>query len=74
MIKKGIITSLMGILVLIGLGFNIYTNGGLSVQDIILLLTALGLLAAKDVNASHTKDKIADNPPPDDDDDDETPG
>jgi hypothetical protein len=74
MIKKGIKTTIIGIIAIIGLAYKIYLEGGLSVEDFLILITAIGFLFTKDSNASHTFDTIPDNPPPDDDDDDVNPG
>lgn len=46
--KKGLITSLIAILGIIGLGWHIYVSGGLGVSDVILLMTSIGLFAAED--------------------------
>jgi hypothetical protein len=63
--KKGIITTIIGVLALLGLAYNAYLNGGFSVSDAIMLLVAAGLIAAKDANQSHTKDiPPTDDPPP----------
>ena len=53
MFKKGLLTSSIAILLLIGLGVTVYRDG-VSIQDVLLGLTALGLLAAKDANQSHS--------------------
>lgn len=54
MFKKGsYITSTIGILLVIGLGVNIYYNQGISIQDVLLGLAALGFIKAED----HKKDK-----------------
>lgn len=53
--KKGIITTTIGLLAVIGIAYKIYTSGGLDVQDAIYLLFAAGLIAAKDINGTHTK-------------------
>ena len=43
-------TTAIGIIALIGLGFNAYTNGGFSVADFLLLITGIGFLVSKDAS------------------------
>jgi len=47
-------TTAIGVIALIGLGFNAYTNGGFSVADFLLLITGIGFLAAKDGRQKQT--------------------
>jgi hypothetical protein len=47
-------TTAIGVIALIGLGFNAYTNGGFSVADFLLLITGIGFLAAKDGNVTNS--------------------
>ena len=54
--KKGVVTTIAGIIALIGLGFKVWTEKGMSVEDFVILITALGLIAAKDQNKSHTQE------------------
>jgi len=74
--KKGLKTTIIGIISILGLAYKIYLEGGLSVEDFFILTMGVGFIASKDSNASHTKDtiKFGDNPDPGADDDDETPG
>lgn len=47
-------TTLIGLLAIAGLGFNIYNNGGLAVTDFLLLITGVGFLLSKDGDKSHS--------------------
>ena len=47
-------TTLIGLVAIAGLGFNIYTNGGISVTDFLLLITGVGFLLSKDGDKSHS--------------------
>ncbi len=47
-------TTAIGIIALIGLGFNAYTNGGFSVADFLLLITGIGFLASKDGDVTNS--------------------
>ena len=47
-------TSAVAGLAFIGLAYNIYTNGGISVTDFLLLLTGIGFLFTKDSNVTHS--------------------
>jgi hypothetical protein len=47
-------TTLIGLVAIGGLGFNIYTNGGMSVTDFLLLITGVGFLLSKDSDKSHS--------------------
>lgn len=66
--KKGIKTTIIGIIAIIGLAYKIYLEGGLSVEDFIILATGVGFILTKDFDGSHTKG----NPPEGDEED--TPG
>jgi hypothetical protein len=46
--SKGLVTNLIAILGIIGLGWHIYVSKGLGVSDLILLMTSIGLFAAED--------------------------
>ena len=47
-------TTAIGIIALLGLGYNIYTNGGISVSDFLLLITSIGFLLTKDSDVTHS--------------------
>jgi hypothetical protein len=47
-------TTLIGLVAIAGLGFNIYTNGGMTVTDFLLLITGVGFLLSKDGDKSHS--------------------
>jgi hypothetical protein len=70
--KKGLITSLMAILGLIGLGWHIYVSKGLGVADVILLMTSIGLFAVEDPKffkkGKLTKSTVPELPEEDDED------
>ena len=51
-------TTVIGVIALIGLGFNAYTNGGFSVADFLLLITGIGFLAAKDGDKTNSKEPV----------------
>jgi len=51
-------TTAIGVIALIGLGFNAYTNGGFSVADFLLLITGIGFLAAKDGDKTNSKEPV----------------
>ena len=60
-------TTAIGVIALIGLGFNAYTSGGFSVADFLLLITGIGFLAAKDANtksylSAKSKDHLGGSP------------
>lgn len=56
MFKKGsYITSSIGILLIIGLGVNIWFNQGISLQDVLLGLAALGFIETEDSKTSKLK-------------------
>lgn len=46
-------TSLIGVMIIIGLGIEIYRNG-MNIHDAIFGLMAIGFLSAKDADKSHT--------------------
>lgn len=52
---KGIKTTIIGIIAIIGLAYKIYLDGGLNVEDFLILTTAIGFLFTKDFNKSHTQ-------------------
>ena len=54
-LKKSWKTTLIGIIAIIGLCFKIYTEGGLSTEDFVYLIMAIGFLVTKDFDKSHTK-------------------
>ena len=47
-------TSLIGLIALIGLGINVFSNG-LSVNDFIALVVGVGFILSKDGDKSHSK-------------------
>lgn len=51
-------TTAIGVIALIGLGFNAYTNGGFSVADFLLLITGIGFLAAKDGDKTNSSNPV----------------
>lgn len=61
--KKGIKTTIIGIIAIIGLCYKIYLEGGLSVEDFLILTTAVGFLLTKDADKSHTFGDPADDIP-----------
>ncbi len=54
--RKGLATTVIGIIAIAGLGYKIWIEKGISVEDFIIIMTAFGLIAAKDQNKTHTKD------------------
>jgi hypothetical protein len=52
--KKGIVTTSIGVIAILGLAYKIYIEKGISVEDFLILMTAVGLIAAKDQNKTHT--------------------
>lgn len=48
-------TSLIGLIALVGLGWKFYNEGGLEVQDFLLLVVGVGFISAKDSDKSHSK-------------------
>jgi len=55
-------TTAIGIIALLGLVYNIYTNGGISVADFLTLIVAIGFLASKDSDVTHSNSKSAKRP------------
>lgn len=51
---KGIKTTVIGIIAIIGLTYKIYLEGGLTVEDFLILITAVGFLFTKDADKTHT--------------------
>lgn len=47
-------TTLVGLIAIAGLSFNIYNNGGLAVTDFLLLITSIGFLLSKDAGQTHS--------------------
>lgn len=54
--KKGLKTTIIGIIAILGLAYKIYLEGGLSVEDFFIVTMGIGFIASKDYNGSHTKD------------------
>lgn len=52
--KKGIKTTIIGIIAIIGLAYKIYLEGGLSVEDFLILTMGIGFILTKDADKSHT--------------------
>lgn len=59
---KNKITNIGGFIALIGLGYHVYTEGGISVADFLLLGAGLGLFAYKGKVESKTVDPDRENP------------
>jgi|GEM_PF-6893142 len=59
-------TTLIGVIALLGLCWNIYNNGGIEVTDFLLLVVGVGFIATKDVGSTHSKGSSigGDLPPP----------
>ncbi len=49
-------TTLIGIVIICGIGYYAIANKGIGVQDGIALALAFGLIQAKDGKATHTED------------------
>jgi len=67
MTNKGIKTTIIGVIAILGLAYKIFLEGGLSVEDFFILTMGIGFIASKDYNGSHTKDPDVpptEEPPP----------
>lgn len=51
-------TTLIGLIALIGLGYNFYKQGGLEVSDFLLLVVGVGFISAKDGDKSHSRKNL----------------
>ncbi len=56
--KKNWKTSLIGVIALLGLAYNFYTQGGLEVSDFLLLAVGVGFISAKDGDKTHSKTNV----------------
>ncbi len=61
MMVKSWKTTAVGIIAILGLIYNIYTNGGISVSDFLLLITSIGFLLTKDSDVTHSESKSTAN-------------
>ena len=48
-------TTLIGVVALAGLGWNFYNNGGVGVNEFLMLVIGVGFIASKDSDTSHSK-------------------